>query len=63
MWKEVGLMAMQSIQIRLESKELEWLDEGAYRNGGSRGSVIRSLIREKRGTPRQPSPEAGCKCC
>ena len=61
--KEVSLMAMQSIQIRLESEELDWLDEEAYRNGGSRGSVIRSLIREKRGNSRQPSPEASCKCC
>ena len=63
MWKEVSLMAMQSIQIRLESEELDWLDEEAYRNGGSRGSVIRSLIREKQGTPQRPSPEASCKCC
>lgn len=54
---------MQSIQIRLEIEELDWLDDEAYKNGSSRGAVIRSLIREKRGKTRPPSQEASCKRC
>ena len=57
-------MAKQTVQIRLEANEVEWLDQEAYKAGGSsRGAVIRALIREKLGSRKPPGQEASCKCC
>lgn len=57
-------MAKQTVQIRLEPSELEWLDQEAYKAGGSsRGCVIRALIREKLNSRKPPDQEASCKYC
>ena len=57
-------MAKQTVQIRLEPSELEWLDNEAYKAGGSsRGCVIRALIREKLNNQKQLAQEANYKCC
>jgi len=38
-------MPKTSIQIRVDPSDLKWVDKEVQRTGGSRGTVIRSLIR------------------
>ncbi|WP_288297303.1 ribbon-helix-helix protein, CopG family [uncultured Pyramidobacter sp.] len=54
-------MAKETIQIRLEPSDLEWLDKEVRRQGSSRGAVIRSLIRARKDTELPPVSEANCK--
>lgn len=56
-------MAKETIQIRLEPFDLEWLDKEVRRQGSSRGAVIRSLIRARKDTELPPVSEASCKRC
>lgn len=54
-------MAKETVQIRLERFEIEWLNNEAQRLGCSRGAVIRSLIRAQPGIVPQPVSKASCK--
>lgn len=53
-------MAKESIQIRLEPTDLEWLDREAHKMGSNRGAVIRSLIRARQDSEQPPVLKASC---
>lgn len=57
----MGAVALQSIQIRLNNADLKWLDAKVYELGGSRGSVIRALIRAQQDKQTPPLPATNCK--
>ena len=56
-------MAKETVQIRLDHDDIQWLDKEAHRMGSSRGAVIRFLIRAFQNTGQRPASEASCTCC